>query len=400
MPIFVHQFRIISSLKNTYNVYAVPFHKVIAPVLSRHLAVRKMHTQSINKTLQLKSVDEIQNDSSKKKPLALILAWMLAKETHLEKFRKLYISRGFDVLTVNTAPKDLLFPVSGSQVIAKNVLDYFTSHETYEDIVVHAFSVGCYLMGEMFVQMRKDSEKYKDISSRIRSVILDSFVDFEGIQIGFSRAVTKYPITIKILEWYVSIHLALMFNVATKHYLTSSKNFHKTPLKCPALVFVSEADKVGSLVGNQMLIDNWQAMGVDVKMKCWKDSKHVSHWHKYQDEYVAEVDKFLSKNSNEKGTIEHLEQKARQKRGIKFYRNVKIRFVRYITETENEYCHSIFRSKSETCLLDESSKEKVKMGFEKIKTSCYEFKTRGRGWAIGESLYLEVNTCVYRPLAE
>ncbi|GBM42256.1 hypothetical protein AVEN_234979-1 [Araneus ventricosus] len=257
MSTFLHQFRIISSLKNIYNIYVVPFHKVIAPVPPRHPAVRKMHTQSINKNLQLKSVDEIQNDSSKKKPLALILAWMLAKETHIEKLRKLYISRGFDVLTVKTPPKDFLFPVSGSQVIAKNVLDYFTSHENYEDIVVHAFSVGCYLMGEMFVQMRKDSEKYKDISSRIRSVIQDSAVDIEGIQTGFPRAITKNLITIKILEWYVSTHLALMFNVATKHYLTSSKNFHNTPLKCPALLFVSEADKVGSLVANQMLKDNW-----------------------------------------------------------------------------------------------------------------------------------------------
>ncbi|GBM05576.1 hypothetical protein AVEN_94838-1 [Araneus ventricosus] len=269
--------------------------QVIAPVLSRHPSVRKMHTQSINKNLQLKSVDEIQNESSKKKPLALILAWLLAKETHIEKFRKLYISRGFDVLTVKTPLKDFLFPVSGSQVIAKNVLDYFTSHENYEDIVVHAFSVGCYLVGEIFVQMRKKSEKYRDMSLRIRSVIFDSFVDFEDIPTGLPRVFTENPITIKILEWYVSTHLALMFNVATKHYLTSSKNIHNTPLKCPALVFVSEADKVGSLVANQMLIDNWQARGVDVKMKCWKDSKHVSHWYKYQDEYVAEVDRFLSK---------------------------------------------------------------------------------------------------------
>ncbi|XP_055943068.1 transmembrane protein 53-like isoform X1 [Argiope bruennichi] len=295
MSTFLRQFHIISSLKSNYDRDIIPFYKVIAPVLSRHPAVRKMHTQSINRNLQLKSVDEIENVSGKKKPLAVILAWMLAKESHIEKFRQLYISRGFDVLTVNMAPKDLLFPVSGSQVIAKNVLDYFTLHENYKDIVVHAFSVGGYLMGEMFVQMRKDAEKYKDITSRIRGVVLDSAVDFEGIPTGFPRAVTKNPITIKVLEWYVSTHLALMYNVATKHYLTSSKNFHNTPLRCPALVFVSEADKVGSPIANQMVIENWQARGVDVKLKCWKDSKHVSHLYKHQDEYISEVDKFLSK---------------------------------------------------------------------------------------------------------
>ncbi|GIX95442.1 uncharacterized protein CDAR_264311 [Caerostris darwini] len=294
MSHFLRQFHIISSLKSNSDRDLYPFYKVIAPILAKHPAVRKMHTQSINRNLQLKLVDEPLNET-KKKPLAVILAWMLAKESHIEKFRNIYISRGFDVLTVNMAPKDLLFPASGSQVVAKSVLDYFSTHENYDDILVHAFSVGGYLMGEMFVQMRKDAEKYKDITSRIRGVVLDSAVDFEGIPTGFPRAVSKNPITLKVLEWYVSTHLALMYNVATKHYLTSSKNFHNTPLRCPALVFVSEADKVGSPVANQMVVENWQVRGVDVRVKCWKDSKHVSHMYKYPEEYVAEIDNFLSK---------------------------------------------------------------------------------------------------------
>ncbi|GFQ96610.1 uncharacterized protein TNCT_210971 [Trichonephila clavata] len=292
MSHFLRQFHVISSLKSNSERDVYPFYKVIAPILARHPAVRRMKTQSISKNLQLKIVDP-QNDR-KKKPLAVILSWMLAKDSHIEKFRNIYISRGYDVLTVNIAPKDLLFPVSGSQVVAKNVLDYFNTND-YEDILVHAFSVGGYLMGEMFVQLRENPEKYKDIAQRIRGIVLDSAVDFEGIPSGFPRAVSKNPLTVKVLEWYVATHLALMYNVATKHYLKSSKNFHNTPLRCPALFFVSEADKVGSPLANQMVIENWQVRGVDVKMKCWSDSKHVSHMYKHQDEYVAEVEKFLAK---------------------------------------------------------------------------------------------------------
>ncbi|GBM25736.1 hypothetical protein AVEN_242004-1 [Araneus ventricosus] len=58
-------------------------------------------------------------------------------------------------------------------------------------------------------------------------------------------------------------------------------------------------------------------------------------------------------NNSEKETIEHLEQKAREERGVRFYLNVKICFVRSITETGKKYLEEHFRSKCETCLLDE-----------------------------------------------
>ncbi|GBN67380.1 hypothetical protein AVEN_149573-1 [Araneus ventricosus] len=104
-------------------------------------------------------------------------------------------------------------------------------------------------------------------------------------------------------------------------------------------------------------------------------------------------------NNCEKEVSDLIETKARDERGVKFYLNVKIRFVRYITETEKEYTESHFRSKCETCLLDESPVEKVKNSFEKIKASCEEFEGQGSGWVIDEILFLEVNTCIYHPLA-
>lgn len=267
------------------------------PLLSLHPAVQKLHTQTLNKNMQL-DTNENRNsdgDGKSKKPLAVILSWMLAKENHLEKYRSMYLNKGFDVLTVNIAPKDLLFPASGSQLIVTNLLDYLTSNNSYEDILFHAFSVGAYLMGEMFVAARDNNDKYKNVLPRIQGVILDSAVDFEGIPTGFPRAVTKNPITIKVLEWYVATHLSLMYNVATKHYLRSSKNFHNTPLRCPALIVASESDKVGSPNQNLLLGENWEVRGIDVKYKFFKDSKHVSHMYKYPDEYVSEIDNFLKK---------------------------------------------------------------------------------------------------------
>lgn len=296
MSHFLRQFHIMSSLKSSSDKELYPFYKTIAPILTLYPAVRKLHTKNVGRNLHLKTHDQESSGNKKKqKPLAVIVAWMLAKDSHIDKYRNLYLTRGFDVLTVDLSPKELLFPASGSQVVASSLLNYLVSNDHYHKIVIHAFSVGGYLLGELFQKMRQNTTVCKSVVDRMCGVVMDSAVDFEGIPTGFPRAVSKNPLTIKVLEWYISSHLALMYNVATKHYLTSSKNFHNTPLRCPALFFVSDADKVGTPSSNQLVADNWIARGCDVKMKCWQDSKHVSHLHKHEQEYISELDQFLSK---------------------------------------------------------------------------------------------------------
>lgn len=301
MSHFLRQLHVMSSLKSGSEADKIkPFYKAIAPMLSAHPAVMKdLHTQVVNKNLILKCQDEPSQGNSankkEKRPLAVILSWMLAKGSHLDKYCNIYLQKGFDVLTVHISPQQMLFPTSGSQIVASNILDYIANHKEYDRIMVHAFSVGAYLMGEVFVQLHENEAKYQDFTKRVVGMVLDSAVDFEGIPSGFPRAVAKNPLTVKVLEWYVSAHLAVMNNIATKHYLKASKFFHNTPLSCPALFIVSEADKVGTPAQNQSVADDWAAKGVEVQMKCFQKSSHVSHMHFYRDEYLAEIDNFISK---------------------------------------------------------------------------------------------------------
>lgn len=50
------------------------------------------------------------------KPLVIMMAWLLAKQSHLAKYAKIYIDQGFDVITVATTPWQLLWPTKGTQV--------------------------------------------------------------------------------------------------------------------------------------------------------------------------------------------------------------------------------------------------------------------------------------------
>lgn len=125
--------------------------KAVHPIRSGVLA--------INQNLTFYSCNSVPKDE--KRPLLVLFAWLFAKERHLDKYRKLYIEKGFDVLTVTVQVIDFLIPTKGSQVVAQDIVDFLKEHDTkYPTFIFHAFSVGAYQMGEVFVQLKKDQNQY------------------------------------------------------------------------------------------------------------------------------------------------------------------------------------------------------------------------------------------------
>ena len=110
---------------------------------------------------------KMKSDSVKKlRPLTIIMVWLLAEDKHIEIYRQLWFKRGFDVLTVKTTPRDVLFPRIGAQVLAKNLVGYLSeiSPDFYEEIIIHTFSVGGYLFMEMNERLIS-SEEYRGFAS-------------------------------------------------------------------------------------------------------------------------------------------------------------------------------------------------------------------------------------------
>lgn len=62
------------------------------------------------------------NSALRENPLTVLLAWMNAKDSHLQHYHDFYLQLGFDVLTVRTLPMQLAFPTSGAQVCAPHWL--------------------------------------------------------------------------------------------------------------------------------------------------------------------------------------------------------------------------------------------------------------------------------------
>jgi hypothetical protein len=170
-----------------------------------------------------------------RRPLTIILAWMLAKDKHLEKYRQLWFRRGFDVLTVRTSPLDLLLPPIGGQVVASNLVKYLTEiNSQYNEIVIHAFSVGGYQLGETVVKLQS-SDEHKDIRDSIKGIVLDSMVYIEDAAPGLSRAITTNPVLQPILETSISTFLKLFHNISVKNYLKVSDSLFNPFFRCPGI---------------------------------------------------------------------------------------------------------------------------------------------------------------------
>jgi len=179
-----------------------------------------------------------------RRPLTVILAWMLAKEQHLEKYRQLWFRRGFDVLTVRTSPIDLLLPPIGGQVVASNLVKYLTEiNPQYNEVVIHAFSVGGYQYGEILLKLRS-SDKYKAICDSLKGIIIDSMVHVEDAAPGLSRAITRNFILQPLLEASIAGFLALTKSISMDNYRKSSNEIFENFLGLPGNYFFQKRKKL------------------------------------------------------------------------------------------------------------------------------------------------------------
>lgn len=90
------------------------------------------------------------------------------------------------------------------QIVAGDILKFLDVNKSYAPLILHGFSIGGYLWGEVLAIMAQDQERYKDIIDRIVGQIWDSAADITEIPIGFPKAVfPKNPVLEKALRQYI-----------------------------------------------------------------------------------------------------------------------------------------------------------------------------------------------------
>lgn len=128
-------------------------------------------------------------NAPKDRPLTIIMAWLLAKPKQLKNYIDIYANLGFDVITVETSPWQLLWPTKGAQMIARDAVKFLENNPDYSQLLVHGFSVGAYQFSELMVIMSQNMERYKSVLDRFQCQIWDSAADITEIPVGVPKAI-------------------------------------------------------------------------------------------------------------------------------------------------------------------------------------------------------------------
>ncbi|XP_031839905.1 transmembrane protein 53-like lethal (2) k09913 [Nomia melanderi] len=239
-------------------------------------------------------IQKYKNDDNR--PLLVLLSWLMSRPRHVMKFVNLYTEQGFDVAVVTLTPWQLMWPTKGSRVVAAELLDFLVQYERNQQILLHGFSVGAYMWGEVMDLIQSDRQKYAHIIDMIVGQVWDSVVDVTELSTGIPRAVfPRNDVLQNMLQKYLQYHLKTFYKQSTQYYIRSSQLFHTNLVHTPALFFISKVDPIGNIVDNMRVHDQWVINGVKTYVKIFDKSPHVGHYYKYPKEYVAELYAFLNK---------------------------------------------------------------------------------------------------------
>lgn len=260
---------------------------------------RGAHSQNITKNMRYISNDKVKLkldpstfklDQSIERPLCIMMNYMMANPKHVQKYADLYMTRGYDVIAVSCTPWQLMWPVTGSQVIADQLLKFMDSNSCgrTHPLVLHGFSVGAYVWAELLVQANNNKDRYQPVLDRVGAQVWDSAADIHEIPVGFPSAVfPKNKFLEETFRAYIKLHMKLLHNVATKHYWRATEIFHVTPCRAPGLFLISKTDPIGAENRNRTVASSWEKIGIKCNFKCWDRSPHVQHYLRHPEEYRA-----------------------------------------------------------------------------------------------------------------
>ena len=78
-------------------------------------------------------------------------------------------------MTAYSRPINFIWP-SSAQPVAAEILDYLCTQTGTSPIVVHAFSIGVFMYGNMLMRLTNGSREFSQLQPRIRGQVFDSIV--------------------------------------------------------------------------------------------------------------------------------------------------------------------------------------------------------------------------------
>ncbi|XP_041463886.1 uncharacterized protein LOC121414905 [Lytechinus variegatus] len=251
--------------------------------ISKHLEVHQYHPDTI--------------DSGGPRPTVVFLPWMNATQSQANRYRELYATRGFNVLTVRGNLSYFLWP-QWAMPLATELAD-FLKDETRGPLLVHSMSVGAYLYAVTLSVISDNPDKYSSLVSRVKGHVYDSIVVGTLEEMARGVGLIAAPKS-TILQQAISRSCLLYFAATKRHTVLPYNRFidmvHNSPFKTPKLCFYSRNDVMCLPEAMERLMNHWRNdYGLDVTAMAWENSPHASHLRTDPETYNTLLNEYLKK---------------------------------------------------------------------------------------------------------
>lgn len=238
------------------------------------------------------------SDSRVSSGLVLLLPWTLAKDSHVAKFENYYLKKGLNVLTVHTPTRHLFLSKlyrKKLETVAEELL-HPSSINPYSKLLVHAFSIGHFALGQLLLEMDKE----KNFNNIPASVVLDSAFDYRTLIFALVRT---FPVSTSVQDALYPLCKVLWMKMipglGVKPNEKVYERIHQEKFE-RALILTSNVDPIGTEDYSKRLMEQYRTNGSPVIGKIFESSPHVMHFVKHQKEYLnllePFVEEFIKKN--------------------------------------------------------------------------------------------------------
>ncbi|KAJ8599857.1 hypothetical protein CTAYLR_005616 [Chrysophaeum taylorii] len=243
------------------------------------------------------------------RPLAVVLGWTNSSIKVLSKYAALYAKHDCDAVMLPSPPRVVYRPSKGYEMMSAVAAALMSPELSKRPLCIAGFSVGAYLYGHLIQYLESNSQAKASIVPRLRAVVLDSPVDFEGVPRGLSKSVLNFEgvpaalssdstVPQKALQAMIEGYL-YVFSDISRRYLSVSKTFHEHPYEVPSLWIYSDRDFTASEENIQNVASKWSKRYPDlVEKKKFEGTKHVSHFPAFPGLYEQTIDTFLTQRTS------------------------------------------------------------------------------------------------------
>ncbi|KAH3712380.1 hypothetical protein DPMN_072080 [Dreissena polymorpha] len=230
------------------------------------------------------------------KTVLLLFDFYKASEKAIASYCSLYHGYGFDVLYVKSHFKHFVWP-KNSQTLASKLLQHIQTDDfTYENILVHAASMGAYNFGVIMAEMYEKPELHEKVRKKIKAVVYDSLTigSLDNMAKGVSQG-TQNVVLQKILPILMHAYFYITWSQTVALYEHYIAVFKQRPLEVPTLMFTCRNDPMSDYHAVEDLVELWQShYKFPLTHRCWEKSRHAAHLRIHREEYVRDLDTFLS----------------------------------------------------------------------------------------------------------